>query len=157
MTPSISSQVAALGLTLEPAAAPGGNYVPFVQEGNLLYISGQISREGGQPACVGRVGDNLTEDDGIRAARLAALGVLSRIAAATGDKRERVARVVRLGVFVACTPGFTRQSIVANGASDLMVEVFGDAGRHVRTAVGVGSLPSGVAVEVEAVVSLTQA
>jgi enamine deaminase RidA (YjgF/YER057c/UK114 family) len=156
MTTSISAHVAALGLTLDPTA-PAGNYVPYVQEGNLLYISGQISREGGQPAYVGRLGDNLTEEQGIQAARLAALGVLSQIAAATGDKRERVSRVVRLGVFVACTPGFNRQSTIANGASELMVQIFGDAGRHVRSAVGVASLPSGVAVEVEAIIALTQA
>jgi len=92
----------------------------------------------------------------VQAARLAALGILSQLAAATGDRLDRVARIVRLGVFVASTPEFNRQSAIANGASDLMVEVFGDAGRHARAAVGVASLPSGVAVEVEAVVSLKQ-
>ena len=156
MTLSISARVAELGLTLESAAAPAANYVSFVQDGNLLYISGQISRKGNQPAYVGRLGDNISDHDGIEAARLSALGVLSQIAAATGDQLNRVARVVRLGVFVASTPEFNRQSAVANGASDLMVQVFGDVGRHARSAVGVASLPAGVAVEVEAVVSLTQ-
>jgi len=157
MTSSISARVAELGLTLEAAASPAANYVPFVQEGNLLFISGQISRKGGQPACLGRLGDELTDDQGIEAARLSALGVLSQIAAATGDRLERVARVVRLGVFVASTPDFNRHSAIANGASNLMVDVFGAAGRHARSAVGVASLPAGVAVEVEAVISLTAA
>ncbi|MDR7006628.1 RidA family protein [Paraburkholderia strydomiana] len=156
MTLLISARIAELGLTLEPAAFPAANYVSFAQDGNLLYISGQISRKGNQPAYVGRLGDNISDHDGIEAARLSALGVLSQIAAATGDRLNRVARVVRLDVFVASTPEFNRQSAIANGASDLMIEVFGDVGRHARSAVGVASLPAGVAVEVEAVVSLTQ-
>jgi enamine deaminase RidA (YjgF/YER057c/UK114 family) len=156
MTVSISARVAELGITLESAAAPAANYVPFVQDGSLLFISGQISRKEGKPAYVGRLGDNISDDEGVQAARLAALGILSQLAAATGDRLDRVARIVRLGVFVASTPEFNRQSAIANGASDLMVEVFGDAGRHARAAVGVASLPSGVAVEVEAVVSLKQ-
>ncbi|RBL79642.1 RidA family protein [Streptomyces cavourensis] len=157
MTRSISGRVAELGLTLEAAAAPAANYVPFVQEGNLLYISGQISRQGGKPTFLGQLGNQVSEEDGVTAARLSGLGILSQIAAATGDRLDRVARVVRLGVFVASTPDFNRQSAVANGASDLMVEVFGDAGRHSRSAVGVASLPQGVAVEVEAVIALTPA
>ena len=157
MTSSISARVAELGLTLESAAAPAANYVPFVQEGNLLFISGQISRKGGQPAYLGRLGDTLTEEEGIEAARLSALGILSQLVAATGDRLDRVARVVRLGVFVASTSDFNRHSVVASGASDLIVQVLGDAGRHARSAVGVASLPAGVAVEVEAIISLTQA
>jgi enamine deaminase RidA (YjgF/YER057c/UK114 family) len=154
MTLSLSARLAELGITLEAAAAPAANYVPFVQDGSLLFISGQVSRKDGKPAYVGRLGDTISDDDGIQAARLAALGILSHLAAATGDRLDRVARIVRLGVFVASTPEFNRHSAIANGASDLMVEVFGDAGRHARAAVGVASLPSGVAVEVEAVVSL---
>jgi len=156
MSLSLTARVAELGLTLESAAAPAANYVPFVQDGQLLFISGQISRKNSQAAYLGRLGDNVTDEDGIAAARLAALGILSQIAAATGDRLDRVARIVRLGVFVASTPEFNRQSAIGNGASDLMVQVFGDAGRHARSAVGVASLPSGVAVEVEAIVSLTQ-
>lgn len=154
MPHSISARVAELGFTLEPASAPAANYVPFVQDGNLLFISGQISREGGSAAYVGRLGDTISDDDGVAAARLAALGVLSQIAAATGDRLDRIGRVMRVGVFVASTSEFDRQSAIANGASDLMVQVFGDAGRHARAAVGVASLPSGVAVEVDAIVSL---
>lgn len=157
MTSTISARVASLGFTLEAASAPAANYVPFVQDGKLLYVSGQTSRKGGQPAYRGRLGEALSDEEGVEAARLSALGVLAQIAAATGDQLERVARIVRLNVFVASAADFDRHSIVANGASDLMVQVFGDAGRHARSAVGVASLPSGVAVEIEAIVSLTSA
>ncbi|MCV6802566.1 RidA family protein, partial [Achromobacter ruhlandii] len=108
MTRTISGRVAELGLALEAAAAPAANYVPFVQEGNLLYISGQISRTGGKPAFLGQLGNQVSEADGVAAARLSALGLLAQIAAATGDRLDRVARVVRLGVFVASTPDFNR-------------------------------------------------
>lgn len=157
MTRSISGRVAELGYALEAASAPAANYVPFVLEGNLLYISGQISRKDGKPQYLGQLGNQISDADGVEAAKLSGLGILSQIAAATGDRLDRVARVVRLGVFVASTPDFNRQSAVANGASDLMVDVFGDAGRHSRSAVGVASLPQGVAVEVEAVIALTPA
>ncbi|RZF31809.1 RidA family protein [Paraburkholderia sp. UYCP14C] len=157
MTSSITARAASLGLTLESASAPAANYVPFVQEGNLLYISGQISRSDGKPAYLGRLGDNISDDEGVQAARLSALGVVAQIVAATDDQLERVARVVRLNVFIASTPAFSAQSTVANGASDVMVQIFGDAGRHARSAVGVASLPAGVAVEVEAVVALKNA
>jgi enamine deaminase RidA (YjgF/YER057c/UK114 family) len=154
MTTSISARVASLRLTLEPAAPAAANYVAFVQDQHLLHISGQISRKDGAPAYQGRLGDNLSDEEGIEAARLSALGVLAQIAAATDDRLDRVARVVRLNVFIASAPGFDRQSAVANGASDLMVQVFGEAGRHARSAVGVAALPAGVAVEVDAVISL---
>lgn len=157
MTRSISARVAELGLVLEPASAPAANYVPFVQEGNLLYISGQISRKDGKAAYLGQLGHQVSDADGVEAARASALGILSQIAAATGDRLDRVARVVKLGVFVASAPDFNRQSVIANGASDLMVDVFGDAGRHSRSAVGVAALPQGVSVEVEAVIALTPA
>jgi enamine deaminase RidA (YjgF/YER057c/UK114 family) len=157
MTNSISARVAELGLTLEAAGTPVATYVSYVQDGNLLFLSGQIPAKGGQAAYIGRLGDDLTVDEGVEAARLAGLCMLAQVVAATGDRLDRVARIVRLGVFVASTPDFIRQPVVANGASDLMVQVFGDAGRHSRSAVGVASLPSGVAVEIEAVISLTQA
>ncbi|MEI7294782.1 RidA family protein [Paraburkholderia tropica] len=153
---TISARVAALGLTLEPAAAPAANYVSFVQDGHLLYISGQIARRDNAVPYAGQLGADVTEADGIEAARLCALGVVAQIAAATGDRLERVARVVKLGVFVASAPGFSRQSVVANGASDLIVDIFGDAGRHARSAVGVAMLPAGSAVEVDAVVALRE-
>ena len=118
------------------------NYVPFVVEGDLLHISGQISRHNGR------------DDEGAQAARQSALGVVAQIVAATGDRLDRVARVVRLNVFIASTPAFSAQSVIANGASDVIVQIFGEAGRHARSAVGVASLPAGVAVEVEAVIAL---
>lgn len=154
MSTAISARVQALGLTLEPAGSPAANYVSTVQVGDLLFISGQVPRQGGQAVGLGRVGDTLSEDDGRQAARQAALGVLAHLADAVGDNVARVVRVVRLGVFVACTPDFQRQSVVADGASDLMVEVLGEAGRHARTAVGVASLTRGVAVEVEAIIQI---
>src|SRR6478609_2663909 len=114
MTQSISARVAELGLVLEAAAAPAANYVPFVLEGNLLYISGQISRKDGKAAYLGQLGHQVSDADGVEAARASALGILSQIAAATGDRLDRVARVVKLGVFVASAPDFNRQSAIAN-------------------------------------------
>ncbi|KXU84947.1 hypothetical protein CI15_21925 [Paraburkholderia monticola] len=154
MTASITGRAASLGLTLESASAPAANYVPFVVEGDLLHISGQISRHNGQPAYLGRLGDNISDDEGAQAARQSALGVVAQIVAATDDRLDRVARVVRLNVFIASTPAFSAQSVIANSASDVMVQIFGEAGRHARSAVGVASLPAGVAVEVEAVIAL---
>lgn len=154
MNPTISARVAELGLSLEAPTSPAANYISFVREGNLVHISGQIARQRAHVAYTGRLGTEVTEEDGIKAARLCALGVLSQIAAATGDRIDQVARVVKLGVFVASAPGFTRQSAVADGASNLMVQIFGDAGRHARSAVGVAMLPAGSAVEVDAVIAL---
>jgi enamine deaminase RidA (YjgF/YER057c/UK114 family) len=154
MTSSITARAASLGLTLESASAPAANYVPFVVEGDLLHVSGQISRHNGRPAYLGRLGDNISDDEGAQAARQSALGVVAQIVAATDDRLDRVARVVRLNVFIASTPAFSAQSAIANGASDVMVQIFGEAGRHARSAVGVASLPAGVAVEVEAVIAL---
>jgi enamine deaminase RidA (YjgF/YER057c/UK114 family) len=154
MTSSITARAASLGLTLESASARAANYVPFVVEGDLLHISGQISRHNGQPAYLGRLGDNISDDEGAQAARQSALGGVAQIVAATGDRLDRVARVVRLNVFIASTPAFSAQSVIANGASDVMVQIFGEAGRHARSAVGVASLPEGVAFEVEAVIAL---
>lgn len=154
MSQTISARAAELGLTLGAPPSPAANYVSYVQAGNLVHISGQIGRREGNVAYPGRLGAEVTEEDGIDAARLSALGILSQIAATTGDRIDRVARVVKLGVFVASAPGFSRQSIVANGASDLMVQVFGEAGRHARSAVGVAMLPGNAAVEVDAVIAL---
>jgi len=154
MSQSISTRVAELGLTLEPAAAPAANYVSFVREGNVVHISGQIARRGDTVPYTGQLGAEVTETDGIEAARLCALGVIAQIAAVTEDRLDRVARVMKLGVFVASAPGFSKQSVVANGASDLLVEVFGEAGRHARSAVGVAMLPAASAVEVDATIAL---
>lgn len=140
-----------LSIVLPVPAVAVANYVPFVVTGNLVFISGQLPLENGKPAITGKLGDDVTVEDGVRAARLCALGLLAQIKAATGGDLDRVKRVIRLTAFVACTPGFTDQPKVVNGASDLMVEVLGEAGRHARVAVGAPSLPLNVACEIEAV------
>jgi enamine deaminase RidA (YjgF/YER057c/UK114 family) len=154
MSQTIAEKLKSLGHTLPVAAAPVANYVPFVQSGNLLYVSGQISQENGAPAVLGHLGRNLSVEDGKRAATLSALNVIAQIDAAVGGDLSKVKRIIKLGVFVASTPEFTEQPQVANGASDLFVAVFGDAGRHARAAVGVSALPRGVSVEIDAVVEL---
>lgn len=154
MPKTIAEAVAALGHTLPDAPAPAANYVPYVQAGNLLFISGQISLDRNGPAHLGHLGDTVSLEDGQKAAQLCALAILAQISAATGGDLARIRRVVRLGAFVASAPGFTQQPQVANGASDLIAAVFGDKGKHARAAVGVSALPRGVAVEVDAVVEL---
>jgi len=149
---SISQKLTELNITLPNAAAPAANYVPFVQSGNLLFISGQLPFENGQLIHKGRLGENVSPEDGYKAARQCAINIIAQIRAAGG--LEKVRRIVRLGGFVNSTADFTDQPKVVNGASDLFVEVFGDAGRHARAAVGVPSLPLGVAVEIDAVVEL---
>ncbi len=139
-----------LGITLPVPAAAVANYVPYVITGNLVFVSGQLPLENGKPAVLGKLGAEVGVEDGVRAARLCALGLLAQLKAAVGDL-DRVTRVVRLTAFVASTPDFTDQPKVVNGASDLMVEVLGDAGRHARVAVGAPSLPLNVAVEIEGV------
>ena len=146
-------RLTALGLVLPHAAAPVANYVPGVVAGGMLYISGQIPFDVDGTPIRGRVGESLTTKEGEAAAARCALGLIAQIKAALGSL-DRVQRIVKLGVFVASTPGFTDQPKVANGASDLMVSVFGEVGRHARSAVGVAALPLGVAVEIDAVVAV---
>lgn len=151
---SIAERVRALGLALPEPRRPAANYVSASRAGNLLFVSGQIPVEDGRPAFLGRLGEAVSDEEGERAARLCALGVLAQLGEAVGDDATRVRRVARLGVFVGAAPGFDRISEVANGASDLIVAVFGESGRHARTAVGVAALPKGVAVEVDAIMEL---
>ncbi len=151
MTGSIDSKLKSLGIDLPQAAAPAANYVPWVISGNQVFVSGQLPMEAGKIAVAGRLGDNVSLEDGQRAARLCAINILAQAEAALGDL-DRVTRIVRLGGFVASADRFTDQPKVVNGASDLMVEVFGDAGRHARAAVGVNTLPLGVAVEIDAII-----
>ena len=148
----IAGRVAELSITLPTAAAPAANYVPFVKSGNMLYVSGQLPFENGQLLNNGRLGENLTIEQGYAAARQCAINIIAQINAA--GALEKVKRVVRLGGFVNSAPTFTDQPQVVNGASDLFVAVFGDAGRHARAAVGTPSLPRGVSVEVDAVIEL---
>lgn len=151
MAGHIEARLKELGITLPQAAAPAANYVPFVTSGHLLFISGQLPMEDGKVAVSGTLGTDVMLENGQRAARLCAINILAQANTALGDL-DRVRRVVRLGGFVASANGFTDQPKVVNGASDLMVEVFGDAGRHARAAVGVNVLPLGAAVEVEAII-----
>ena len=127
------------------------SYVPWVRTGNLVYVSGQIPRVEGQMVCVGRVPDEVAPTKAKTAARVCALNMLAAVNEAVGGDLDKVVRVVRLGVFVHCAPGFFEQPEIGNGASDLMVEVFGEAGRHARAAVGSVALPLGSTVEVEGV------
>ncbi|HEY8341307.1 MAG TPA: RidA family protein [Egibacteraceae bacterium] len=146
-------RLAELGITLGEPPAPAAAYVPTVQTGSLLYTAGQVATADGRLVASGVVGDDVDLDTGVACARACAVNVLAQLKAALGDL-SRVRRVVKLTVFVASAPTFTSQHLVANGASELLAEVFGDAGRHARSAVGVASLPTGSPVEVEAIVEV---
>lgn len=142
-----------LGLDIPPAPQPVAAYVPGLVVGDLLYVSGQIPVAGGQPISRGKLGAAVSADDGYQAARRCALNALGVVRSLAGSL-DRVAQVVKVTVFVASAPGWNGQSQVANGASELFGELFGDAGRHVRSAVGVAELPLDVPVEVEALFRL---
>ena len=150
----VRNRLAELGIALPEAAAPVAAYVPAVLAGNLLHISGQVSFEDGR-LLTGRLGEDRDLEFGTRAARACGLMLLAQIDKAVG--LERVERIVKLGVFVSSAGSFTDQPKVANGASELMEQVFGAAGRHARAAVGVAALPLGAAVEVDAVVAVRTA
>ena len=152
MTDRIDRKLAELGLTLPEAAAPVASYVPVVEANGLLHLSGQLPFVNGQ-LVTGRLGDGVTLEQGQDAARACGLMIVAQLKKYLGDL-SRVERIVKLGVFVNSAADFTDQPKVANGASDLMVALFGDAGRHARSAVGVPVLPLGAAVEVDAVVKL---
>ncbi|WDU61034.1 RidA family protein [Pseudomonas poae] len=154
MSNSIRQRVHAIGLTLPTPSQPAANYISCVVSQNQLFISGQIPLVDGKPAYLGRLGEGLSDEDGAQAAELATLGLLAQLSEAVGDDLARVVRTLRLGVFIASSGDFSRQSAVANGASNLLVNALGDKGRHVRSAVGVSSLPAGVAVEVDAIFEL---
>jgi enamine deaminase RidA (YjgF/YER057c/UK114 family) len=154
MTDSLSQRVQQLGLRLPTPSQPIANYVNHVVSQNQLFISGQIPLLDGKPAFIGRLGEALSDDEGVQAAELAALGLLAQLSDALGDDLTKLVRIIRLGVFIASTADFQRQGVVANGASNLLVNALGDKGKHVRTAVGVASLPAGVAVEIDAIFEL---
>lgn len=150
MPTDLTARLAELGLTLPAAPAPAANYVPWVIAGDMLYVSGQISQDAGG-LIQGRLGADMAVEAGALAARACALSLLAQAGAALGGDFGRLARVVKLTGFVNSTPDFTDQPKVVNGASDLMVALLGDAGRHARSAVGVAALPLGVAVEIEGI------
>jgi enamine deaminase RidA (YjgF/YER057c/UK114 family) len=145
----IDDRLRELGLTLPPPRAPMANYVPARRVGNLVYTAGQVSGSN-QTEVKGKLGAELSVDQGREAARVSALNCLAALLTVI-DSLDSVKQLVRVGAFVNSAAGFDQQPAVANGASDVFVEIFGDAGRHVRTAIGVNELPSGFAVEVELV------
>jgi enamine deaminase RidA (YjgF/YER057c/UK114 family) len=153
MTDRIDRKLAELGLVLPAAAPPVASYVPAIESGGLLHISGQLPFKDGQ-LIKGKLGDSVDLAGGAEAAQACALMLVAQIKAALGGL-HRVERIVKLGVFVNATPEFGDQPKVANGASDLMVALFGEAGKHARSAVGVGSLPLGAAVEIDAIVQIS--
>lgn len=155
MSGTIDARLADLGITLPNLSTPAANYVPFVVSGNMVFISGQITAWNGEIKCKGRLGDALDVEAGYQAARICGLNLISQLKLACDGDLDRVKRVVKLGGFVNSTPDFTDQPQVVNGASDLMVDVFGDAGRHARFAVSAPSLPLGVSVEVDGVFEIS--
>lgn len=151
MSGNIEQRLKELGVDLPEAAAPAANYVPFVVTGNLVFVSGQIPMREGKLVYTGKVGADLSLEDGQQAARLVGLNIIAQVKAACNGDLDRVRRCVKLGGFVNCASDFHQHPQVINGASDLMVEVFGDAGRHARFALGANALPFNVAVEIDAV------
>lgn len=151
MTGRIEARLKDLGIELPVPPAPVASYVPYVKSGSVVFVSGQIPATSEGLKYVGIVGQDLSAEDGKAAARICAINLIAQIKAACDGDLDRVKRCVKLSVFVNAAPGYGQHPEVANGASDLMVEVFGEAGKHARAAVGAGSLPRNVAVEVEAV------
>ena len=150
---TVAARLAALDITLPEPAKPVASYVSFVQTGNLVHVSGQLSNDA-SGGIKGTVGVDVTPEQAAAGARLCAINLIAQINAAVDGDLERVVRIVKLGGFVQAGPGFTAIPAVINGCSDLMVEVFGDAGKHARSAVGVYQLPLGFAVEVDAIVEV---
>ena len=153
MSETVETRLESMGITLPPAAAPAANYVPFCQSGNLLFTAGQLPLKDSKLSATGLLGRDLDTAQGKEAARLCAVNILAQAKAATGDL-DKIARLVKITVFVASTPDFTEQHLVANGASDLLAEALGERGKHARSAVGMASLPMNAPVEVEAVIEI---
>ena len=155
MAGTVEQKLAAQGVVLHEPASPVANYVGFVRTGNLLFVSGQVCFDAnGKLIAKGKLGAGVSVEQGNAAARGCGINLLSQIKAALGDL-DKVVRVVRLGGFVNSAPDFADQPRVINGASDLLVEIFGDQGRHARSAVGMASLPGGIPVEIEMIVELS--
>jgi len=154
MAHSAEDNLNRLGIALPDAPMPAANYIPYTQSGNLVFVSGQLPLVDGKLQMTGHVGKDVTVEQAAEQARLCAVNLLAQLKAACGGDLSRVKQVVKLGGFVACTSDFTSQPEVMNGASELMVEVFGDAGRHARFAVGTNALPRGTVVEVEGLFEL---
>ncbi len=146
---SIAAKLESLGVSLPDAPAPAANYVPFVRVGNIVYVSGQISKD--DDLITGKLGDDMEVEAGAAAAKVCAINLLAQVKAACGGDIEKLVRVIKLTGFVNSTADFTAQPQVINGASDFLVEALGDAGRHSRSAVSAAALPLGVAVEIEGI------
>ncbi|MCB9947403.1 MAG: RidA family protein [Rhodospirillaceae bacterium] len=154
MTGTVEDRLGRLGIELPEPSMPGANYVPFIREGQILYVTGQLSQWNGERRFIGKVGRDFDIQAGRDAARLAALNVVAQLRAALDGNLDRLKRCLRIAVYVNSDPDFHGQSQVANGPSDLFVDIFGDAGRHTRMAVGVAALPYNVAAEVEGTFSV---
>lgn len=155
MAGTIDARLNELGVTLPQAAAPAANYVPAVRSAAMLYISGQLPMANGEIKVKGKLGGGVSLEDGAEAARLCALNIVAQAKAALDGDLDRVVRVVKLVGFVNSAPDFTDQPKVVNGASNMMADIFGDKGKHARSAVGVGALPFDVSVEVEAILEVS--
>jgi enamine deaminase RidA (YjgF/YER057c/UK114 family) len=151
---NVDNRLAELGVTIPAAAKPVANYVGWVRTGNLVFTAGQVTLSEGKIVLQGKVGSEISLEDANKAARLCAINILAQLKDACGGDLDRVVRIVKLVGFVNAVPEFTDHPKVINGASDLMVEVFGEKGKHARSAVGSGSLPFNVAVEIEAVAEI---
>ena len=155
MASTVETHLNDIGITLPDAPGPAANYVPFVQTGNLVFVSGQVPFVDGKLTMTGRIGDNATVEDGYAQARICAINLMANLKVACGGDLDRVTRVVKLGAFVSSADDFNGQPAVVNGASDLMVEAFGDVGRHARFAVGTNALPLGCLVEVDGIFEIS--
>lgn len=147
----IDEKLKSLGITIPTPLAPVANYVGFVKSGNQIFISGQLPIENGEIKYIGTVPNKVSVEDATKAAKLCAINLVAQLKIACDGNLDRVKKCVKLGIFVNGEKEFFDQPIVANGASDLIVEIFGDAGKHARAAVGAGSLPKNVAVEIDAI------
>jgi enamine deaminase RidA (YjgF/YER057c/UK114 family) len=155
MAGTVEQRLTDMGIKLPKPAAPAANYIPFITTGKMIFVSGQITMLDGELQYLGKVGDTLSADDGYNAARICAINLIAQVKEACFGDLDRVTQVVKLGGFVNCTPDFTDQPKVINGASDLIAKAFGDSGQHARFAVGAPSLPLGVAVEVDGVFEIS--
>ncbi|MFS8046916.1 RidA family protein [Rhizobium sp. BR 314] len=154
MSAAIEARLTELGITLPQAAAPAANYVPYVISGNLLYLSGQLPMENGKIGVTGHLGKDVDVAGGQRAAELCAINILAQAKAALGGDLGRIKRLIKLNGFVASTPDFVEQHLVINGASNLLANVLGEAGKHARAAVGMAALPLNAVVEIDAILEI---
>lgn len=154
MSKEISDRLAEMGITLPVAAAPAANYLPYTISGNILYLSGQLPMENGRITVTGIVGKDVELDAAKRAAELCAINILAQASSALSGDLGRIKRIIKINGFVASTPDFTSQHLVINGASDLLVNVLGEPGKHARAAVGMAALPLNAAVEIDAMMEI---